>query len=85
MAASGLMMMVFSTCVEVILQDFQLSHVIIGILHVCGGDPHILDVFRVKRVYSPRVWCYQTPIHVIYFSQEGVFSTCVEVILSASK
>ena len=35
---------------DVRIQDFN------GILHVCGGDPEVLDIERDLREYSPRVW-----------------------------
>ena len=39
---------VFSTCVEVILSDYYIVHVYSGILHVCGGDPNNHQ-FRIAK------------------------------------
>ena len=47
---------VFSTYVEVILDQTPDGWRLEGILHVCGGDP--LDAPNVPKmpVYSPRMW-----------------------------
>ena len=71
---------VFSTCVEVILIGAYSASLVAGILHVCGGDPHLnFDRLRPGK-YSPRVWrwSWSRLLHAIRVS---VFSTCVEVIL----
>ena len=47
---------VFSTYVEVILNDTHVVNDDNGILHVCGGDPESLPVGRIASEYSPRMW-----------------------------
>ena len=49
-------MLVFSTCVEVILIGRIQGFVHVGILHVCGGDPMLVLARKDSLVYSPRVW-----------------------------
>ena len=49
-------MLVFSTCVEVILHGKPMKHVLNRILHVCGGDPQALRCLEQQELYSPRVW-----------------------------
>ena len=73
-------MLVFSTCVEVILIGRIQGFVHVGILHVCGGDPICFTWSNRANQYSPRVWRWS----YVGISKKrflGVFSTCVEVIL----
>ena len=71
---------VFSTCVEVIPICWVITRWAIGILHVCGGDPHYAFVLLPSSRYSPRVWRWSL-LHRRIRSTTLVFSTCVEVIL----
>ena len=47
---------VFSTYVEVILNEQDRRIALSGILHVCGGDPEKLDNVATWIEYSPRMW-----------------------------
>ena len=47
---------VFSTYVEVILQDVAGGYAKTSILHVCGGDPEYSLGRIVIFPYSPRMW-----------------------------
>ena len=47
---------VFSTCVEVILNNSNVNVVEASILHVCGGDPKFSNPPQRCLLYSPRVW-----------------------------
>ena len=47
---------VFSTYVEVILQDFGITRIADRFLHVCGGDPEYIRVYREAQKFSPRMW-----------------------------
>ena len=78
--ASTISSRVFSTCVEVILNDLLIRNLWFGILHVCGGDPYIVNNFLYLCKYSPRVWRWSLLQNGDLWS-DGVFSTCVEVIL----
>ena len=77
--ASTISSRVFSTCVEVILNDLLIRNLWFGILHVCGGDPYIVNNFLYLCKYSPRVWRWSLLQNGDLWS-DGVFSTCVEVI-----
>ena len=71
---------VFSTCVEVIPSSFKSGQLNFSILHVCGGDPKVLDDKQIEEAYSPRVWRWSHP-KMDSWALNAVFSTCVEVIL----
>ena len=47
---------VFSTYVEVILCLAVLRSALLGILHVCGGDPQGWSGTEIAKKYSPRMW-----------------------------
>ena len=49
-------MCVFSTYVEVILGGIVGKWGGDGILHVCGGDPILVNMDLKRLVYSPRMW-----------------------------
>ena len=49
-------LMVFSTCVEVILIQMLSVGFMHSILHVCGGDPDLTEKVASITTYSPRVW-----------------------------
>ena len=72
--------LVFSTCVEVILQMVKTLTICKSILHVCGGDPNPSMQGDWDLKYSPRVWRWSWVKYYVD-SRETVFSTCVEVIL----
>ena len=71
---------VFSTYVEVILFRASILVILVGILHVCGGDPSD-DVYNRSTVeYSPRMWRWS------WWKEQSnwwklVFSTHVKVLL----
>ena len=71
---------VFSTCVEVIPIRSNKTADILGILHVCGGDPCKISHNILISVYSPRVWRWSFHF-ACWLHNWKVFSTCVEVIL----
>ena len=71
---------VFSTCVEVILSSPAWIASTWCILHVCGGDPQIYVLTGHDPKYSPRVWRWSYLKSKARFNR-CVFSTCVEVIL----
>ena len=74
---------VFSTYVEVIPVQMLLGHANISILHVCGGDPWIVEGAIMWQVYSPRMWRWsQQKLQADELVR--VFSTYVEVILSSA-
>ena len=75
------LIVVFSTCVEVILVLTALRKTFLGILHVCGGDPNIIKLANYWLFYSPRVWRW-SPSQNIVKQLHPVFSTYVEVILA---
>ena len=52
----GRKLVVFSTYVEVIPWPVTRATFSSGILHVCGGDPKVTDLFNKKMAYSPRMW-----------------------------
>ena len=71
---------VFSTYVEVILTFGILLMIYYCILHVCGGDPQLINCQSLKKLYSPRMWRWSFKgVSIIGFM--CVFSTYVEVIL----
>ncbi len=47
---------VFSTYVEVILNELNATKQHISILHVCGGDPMLILHQIAPSGYSPRMW-----------------------------
>ena len=75
--------MVFSTYVEVILLQVQMETKLVGILHVCGGDPNIGLSGDGNVMYSPRMWRWSL-FKFVQFIEIMVFSTYVEVILCAN-
>ena len=56
MCSSKKLLAVFSTYVEVILNEQDRRIALSGILHVCGGDPEKLDNVATWIEYSPRMW-----------------------------
>ena len=48
--------MVFSTYVEVILSSSGLETIVIGFLHVCGGDPYNNFGTRFETLFSSQKW-----------------------------
>ena len=72
--------LVFSTYVEVILTQKRYRILVLGILHVCGGDPIGSQFKSIYKEYSPRMWRWSHSLKAIYISVR-VFSTYVEVIL----
>ena len=52
----SLWQLVFSTYVEVIPGASITNGKILGILHVCGGDPDYLNANNLDKQYSPRMW-----------------------------
>ena len=74
---------VFSTYVEMILPEFNLLTLIIGILHVCGDDPIPAFNLSQRLEYSPRMWRWSWKEWMI-LSYLVVFSTYVEMILKTS-
>ena len=77
---SLLVMQVFSTYVEVILKAKVKEQDHFCILHVCGGDPWLHIIFKLKYRYSPRMWRWSS-INFGMDPSNVVFSTYVEVIL----
>ena len=71
---------VFSTYVEVILQEQKETTENNSILHVCGGDPVDAQATEAPKAYSPRMWRW-SPISEFFVYVIFVFSTYVEVIL----
>ena len=71
---------VFSTYVEVILNQALRCLAQQGILHVCGGDPVKGDGKPVLTTYSPRMWRWSYVVNSVT-AMGAVFSTYVEVIL----
>ena len=71
---------VFSTYVEMILDDYQSKIINYGILHVCGDDPIVLVHTRMQFAYSPRMWRWSF-ISTLVCRLLNVFSTYVEMIL----
>ena len=53
---------VFSTYVEVILRYHLLQCLFQSILHVCGGDPTIINNAISVIMYSPRMWRWSLPL-----------------------
>ena len=51
-----MMITVFSTYVEVILNLCQWAELLQSILHVCGGDPKTYSYPDGFGKYSPRMW-----------------------------
>ena len=47
---------VFSTYVEVILEETKKLVSLMSILHVCGGDPKSVANMQNGQGYSPRMW-----------------------------
>ena len=77
--ALSLAFLVFSTYVEVIPLCGLSSIMLLGILHVCGGDPIGDDDVQLPLLYSPRMWRWSHP-PVKHRWRYLVFSTYVEVI-----
>ena len=73
------LLLVFSTCVEVILLRNTFASLVESILHVCGGDPIIVVIAELMCMYSPRVWRWSYDDSK-KSTTNSVFSTCVEVI-----
>ena len=71
---------VFSTYVEVILNQTNMQWHGSGILHVCGGDPKMMTILSSLWGYSPRMWRWSL-ITGNKIGKVKVFSTYVEVIL----
>ena len=49
-------LVVFSTYVEVILIIAKLLIFSSGFLHVCGGDPKVMQYIYSAGKFSPRMW-----------------------------
>ena len=73
---------VFSTYVEVIPTYTTNNHMMMCVLHVCGGDPKLIDTSTLKALCSPRMWRWSYGVNVVE-TDKLVFSTYVEVILLA--
>ena len=71
---------VFSTYVEVILENVFSRMMEYSILHVCGGDPDSERCNNRAGAYSPRMWRWSSAHNAIQIGNM-VFSTYVEVIL----
>ena len=73
---------VFSTCVEVFLPFSSCFHTMPRFLHVRGGVSGIVALKFARKEFSPRAWrCFYE--RVSSRKNQIVFSTCVEVFLSA--
>ena len=77
-------LLVFSTYVEVILRQLSQKHLLISVLHVCGGDPSIYGYASLNTECSPRMWRWSPAWHTSTLIL-WVFSTYVEVILPSFK
>ena len=75
-----MVMMVFSTYVEMILAGAALLWLLRRILHVCGDDPKQNTISFEIAVYSPRMWRWSQLTDALKDSL-SVFSTYVEMIL----
>ena len=73
-------LVVFSTYVGVILIFDLKIGCVVSILHVCGGDPKIIEVRGSHLQYSPRMWRWSYDLGQEH-GHGQVFSTYVEVIL----
>ncbi len=71
---------VFSTYVEMILWKLLSNSRHLGVLHVCGDDPNVVQTLRVIARCSPRMWRW-SPLNRHFFTIITVFSTYVEMIL----
>ena len=75
----NMLILVFSTYVEVILPNSPSPASTACILHVCGGDPKLKTNRDFNVVYSPRMWRWSL-LSLNWLSSYSVFSTYVEVI-----
>ena len=76
-----LVIVVFSTYVEVILHKKRLDMLKIRFLHVCGGDPMFMQSMVALWLFSPRMWRWSYWL-VDLDRANPVFSTYVGVILT---
>ena len=83
LSSNLLLIGVFSTYVEMILQGFTYPWLWNCILHVCGDDPLPRILYGFHSLYSPRMWRWsqkKTRKALVTL----VFSTYVEMILSTT-
>ena len=72
--------LVFSTYVEMILDDLVCVSTNWRVLHVCGDDPENFPKKYIRGECSPRMWRW-SPLNRHFFTIITVFSTYVEMIL----